>query len=1758
MKTGAKVKVRVVAGAVALAWVMSATAADLVVSPGNTRAVSSSESYETVTLQGAVMRLDSDKLSCRTVSATADSTLRFNGGKLGANGWDYTWFSPASGATLTLESVASKDIYLDVGYQRHNFSEGAGTVATAGSGDIVVNSLKDTNGNRMYLTFNNANVTWGHSGDIRVTGEGGLRLLQGGTLPSGASAGGIKLQGSTELRLESLADSQVNSIEGPVRSVGWSWLKFGSYKDGVFKNAPNVGGVCNVEKHGADTTLTLDNTAFRSLTVAGGNVIASGGATTVGDLSMSAETTLNVSNTAFTATDSSSFGVASMVSVGERGVFDVVSGRDAALFLDSSGSVVKRGAGAWDVYPSRRLSGRIQVSGGSVKLRYTDQVYCTTDQWWRVSITKQRYYTRGVCTAEIALFSGGERVNAGLTATGAAVGSMPNGTAKITSGDFSAGNVANLFDSKGSTIWGDVGVEPPADAPLIYGGHYLTVVMRLPSVHVGKPITAVDVSDNQYYQDWSRSFTVESSPDGVNWTARGSYSWDGGNVTWPNWYGGSSHFAVSNATREVEGTGRGGYGLADGTVVRVDSNATLDMSLARPSQCVISCIEIDAQTGMGTITDGVFADHGTINVVNATLESLKLLEVPLTLVRVTDSANLANWSLKLDGEPLTGHEISLADGVLTIASGVSEDDITHECALRISEIMPKPTDARNLGALEGMDVNGLESGWVELENMSDKWVDLTDYRFIRVNRGKKTDPLGSGNFPHRLVAPHSRTVFYTSERYPNSDTPEESAFAEGTFDAKPAIYPGLNNVLVWGKKVNPKKFPYVRLYFAPGGDADKGTVIDTVVIPSDIPEGCSIIVGEAGEGEGTRRWLCPMPTRGATNPDTVGLVRLGPNVGPLYEKKGQKKTDIVSEFDRVSPPAVPGEDYAVTLPVNGVMNPDGTFKPRTPDQIASIKLVCRKDLMDSTLVTNDVDMSTKTTDENWGDQYAAVIPADYFPAAGHLVQWKLLVTDNEGVEWTSPSFNNPDDGYEWYGTIVAPGDLDSATLPTWHMFAEGNHLSQMDVDADYQDKKLVPNKARVAIYDSSTSNYYDYVRIDLRGNTTAGFAKKSHGLRFAKAHPLAMTDIVTGKSIEGIRKTSLISEYADPSFMRQMVAFWLWRKMGNLVPFDFPVRCNLNGEFYQLAFNSERFTDELIEDVYGLDKYGYGYKNVATLKSNTGTPAGAIEKKTPDDEDESNLSVLEDELRSRITAAQDVSSSPDAVDDNLDNAALTKFVVQKFNLPAWLNYLASARITQEMDDVWANICAYYDNAEMKEGVRGTDTWMPLGYDFNLSFGQWHYTDLENYGVGRFGLSADQDWLKSHPLYGGNRVIAWRNEGMTNGTRGNDGVEAVLQSAKFRRLFLRRLRTLMDQELKSPETPEIDVPFMVKMREMADLMRVDAALDQARWPNDESDDSLEVWSVRPTNMDDGIEDIWNNYVVPRRTHLYVTHSATNTARAIGYASSLNAGIPEAQSPIEELAQKITVDVSRLSEGVVVVSNANDEVVDMSGWTLCFGVNWTLPPGTVCDSNDCVYIVADRRTFIARHEGELTDEVIVGNAEFGDMVTVFLNSADGYCLKGVASGDNTIVFEAKNQKAADSLVAGISPELSTEDVASGLDAKCLKVVAEPVEGESGRFRAVVSVNSDVVAAPLIESDISSGDAPMKVEDDSDGGKTVSINVGNAVRGLWYGYEVSDSPDTGFANDVPSFKRATGSSTTITGSKRNQPSGFFRVKVLPAQPQ
>ncbi|MGN0854488.1 MAG: CotH kinase family protein [Kiritimatiellia bacterium] len=1108
---------------------------------------------------------------------------------------------------------------------------------------------------------------------------------------------------------------------------------------------------------------------------------------------------------------------------------------------------------------------------------------------------------------------------------------------------------------------------------------------------------------------------------------------------------------------------------------------------------------------------------------------------------------------------MSGQILAAADETIRQILSVTDDEWTVYSLglpyLRISEIMPKSSDAA-----ASKDPNGLESGWVELENLTDDPIDLADYQFFRVNRSKKTEDK-YGNFPSVTIPAHSRYVFYTSERYSNSADMSVSAWATPAAEGvHPKLYgDDLHNVLVWPDKINPKKFPFVRLVHTP-----TGTIVDTVVIPSDIPDGYSIIVDPVEDGKATTRWMTATPTRGTANTAT-GLVALGPNAGPLYERKDQKKHDSASEFARVAAPAQPGEDYPITFSLNPTMHPTSVAAVRDEDKFTSIKLVYRRDLDDSTQKEIEVDLATlKTDSKDWGDTYTTAIPADDLPAAGHLVQWKFVATDASGNVWTTPSFNNPDDGYEWYGTIVEPSaDQTSATLQTWHLFADSASLAQMDVDADSQDLDVVPHNARVAIYDSSTSNYYDYVRIDLRGHTSAKFTKKSHGLRFAKTHPLSIRDVVSGEMIEEVRKSSLIGEPADPSYMRQMVAFWLWNKMGNRVPFDFPVRCNLNGEFFQLAFHSERFSDELIEDFYKLDKYGYSYKNVGTLKSASGTTAGGIEKKTPDDGNESDTTVLQEELRAKITAAQNVSSDTTGADTNgLDDADLTKFVVEKFDLPAWLNYLASARITQEMDDVWANISIYYDNPEMTEGVRGTGTWMPLGYDMNLCFGQ-YYRDG---GLGQLGAMATNDWFKSHPFYGGNRVRCYTSA--TYGTvvnTGNDGVEAVWQNAKFRRLYLRRLRTLMDQELKAPGTSETEVPFMVKMRELAELMRADSELDAVKWPHASSNTGvIDVWGTAwPATMDKGIDDIWNNYVVPRRTHLYVTHAATNTAWEIGYATQRNAGIPEAQSPVSELKPGFSAAYDATSQAVIIY-NTNTEAVDLSGWTLRGPVTMTLPAGTVVDAIQGgtageVYVTADRRVTVAALT--VADQVVVGNGTAGaadDPVTLTASDGTPVVLAPVTPAASVVV-EAENEAAAlEAATLVVEVPSAAADLAEADYRAYFRLVATPLASSPGSFTVSAVLDPDVVPVPQIGT-VAEDIAPLTVVTDASGQTKLAVGVVNAKQGLWYGITAADSLLDPFVAEPSTFKlveEASGQLKLETMSRTTN-RRFFKVEVQPLQP-
>lgn len=845
----------------------------------------------------------------------------------------------------------------------------------------------------------------------------------------------------------------------------------------------------------------------------------------------------------------------------------------------------------------------------------------------------------------------------------------------------------------------------------------------------------------------------------------------------------------------------------------------------------------------------------------------------------------------------------------------------------------------------------------------------------------------------------------------------------------------------------------------------------------------------AGEIGGETRAIMPDMTPGEAN-NTTTAISYGPNIGPSNK-------EVFEDFGYYLPEAMatPGAAYTIVLDVHPIAED-------AENAIAKVELMYRCNFGETKYVqmdyTEEVFLRTVEEEDEAGETievdkmfsgWKGEIPAADIPANGLLIQFGARITDGAGRQWISPSRNNPDDCPNWYGTIVEPTvDQTSEKLQTFHLFVEGESKTLMDKDYSAI-SKAHPLGARCGIYDAQTNTYYDNVRIDLRGNTSAHFPKKSHGLRFSKCQPLTCKNMLEGKKgtkLKEIRKTSFTAEYADPTFIRQSLSFHMWRNAGNKVPFHYPVRLQLNGEFYQLAFHSNRFTDELIEDYYGLDPMGYGYKNVGTISTDVGTSAGSVEKKTPDDGDETSAAAYKPMVdwaktfsTSQAVAEAELAAEKAGTEVSAEivaqREALKNTVYDSFDIPAWINYLAMARITQEADDIWANISLYWDK-------NGNDVWMPLAYDHNLSFGAWYFGD--DRATGRIGLRPTADEFKSHPFYSGWKVRAHAKSGATVGS-GNYAVEALWQNPEIRQMYLRRLRTLMDEHLKAPGTAQEETPFWDYVKLFKEVTADDAVLDRAKWGDDYTSTVIYVWDHK-LGWDEAFEDMWDNYVVPRREHLYETHSITNTEWETGYASDKNAGIPTAHpetfAPI--LMEKI--------EGGIKLTNPNTDSIDLSGWTVEGLMDvltlpedsedvFTLPPGTVLLGGKSLVLAYDRKAFVANNDPCF----VIGLAVYGDDKTwipepnaeatsIVLKKADGdvavdnvlpaeiatWLNNAIVEGKVTAEALAQVTAAADYELAYLLDEAPIADMAAATE---LDIAAFTIDAEGNvTLTATLTVN------------------------------------------------------------------------------------------------
>ncbi|MFT6181053.1 MAG: hypothetical protein ACJAQT_003967 [Akkermansiaceae bacterium] len=446
--------------------------------------------------------------------------------------------------------------------------------------------------------------------------------------------------------------------------------------------------------------------------------------------------------------------------------------------------------------------------------------------------------------------------------------------------------------------------------------------------------------------------------------------------------------------------------------------------------------------------------------------------------------------------------------------------------------------------------------------------------------------------------------------------------------------------------------------------------------------------------------------------------------------------------------------------------------------------------------------------------------------------------------------------------------------------------------------------------------FYDNVFCRLRGGSSAGLSKKSYKFDFNTEYHFRMKEDLGAVRAE---EFNLNTTWTDKAYVRQPLSYDLYDLAGSPGPECFLMRVEQNGAFFSVAAYTEQVDKRLLRREKGIDDDGALYK-----MSNGGTSAnGGVEKKNREYESNADLAAFVSGL-------------------NLSGTALENFIFDNVDIPRQLNYLAATVLTQNNDNMTKNYYLYRD-------TEGSGEWTQLPWDTDLTWGS-HYMTNDN--IAHDGIWATADYVlggrnanalisPSHPFVGiqelrGNR--SW-----------NKIIDTLLENDRFKGMFRRRLQTLIDEVLLGTEIED-----RIDLIEMA--LGNDAVFDRNKWGQFGQSQSLAQ----------AIGVLENDYLVPRRMHLSVTHLASN-AGSYPTPQTTSALLPGLQSasPAIEIG---TVDANPSSgnqdEEFIEIKNSSDEAVDLSDWSLTGGVEFDLIPGTIIEANSSLYLSPKVEVFRSR--------------------------------------------------------------------------------------------------------------------------------------------------------------------------------------------------
>ncbi|MCY2955347.1 MAG: lamin tail domain-containing protein [Planctomycetota bacterium] len=553
-------------------------------------------------------------------------------------------------------------------------------------------------------------------------------------------------------------------------------------------------------------------------------------------------------------------------------------------------------------------------------------------------------------------------------------------------------------------------------------------------------------------------------------------------------------------------------------------------------------------------------------------------------------------------------------------------------------------------------------------------------------------------------------------------------------------------------------------------------------------------------------------------------------------------------------------------------------------------------------VTNETEVDLPMLDDGaHGDGaagdgvYAAVIPSSA-GSAGQLVRYYMTANDSASRTSRRP--------------LIPATDPDPAGKRKWpeyegYMIPDSAVTSSMPIIYWFVKNANAASYSRTGTRGSVWYNgeFYDNVFFRSRGGSATGGTKvqfnRGYQFRWDPDQPrIADLDLNFKGGLA-----------PDGAWIRPVITFETLRDAGCPSSVSYPWRLQINGQYGSVRIFVEEPEEGYLERA-GLYADGTLYK---TPNSDNGQIPSAtyFEKKNPDDANFADLQAFLDGIhQSDLTAKQN-------------------FVIDNLDIPRFVDYQVGIVLTESLDAPQKNYFLYQDTNNL-DNPNGTNLWMILPWDAHLTFGK-------SYGIPDYQAKDPQ----AHPFFGDSShpkidgSYAW-----------NYLIDAALDTPVVKQIYLRHLRTAMDQLLQPNGTPYSQRYMENRLDELYNVLMGDAAF------------KAEVGDLK-TEFDN-IKDL---YLTKKRDHLYIDHSQ-NTSYP-DYA-----GIPTAQPDHPQIsfgAYEYNPASKNQDQEYIELRNPNNYAVDISDWHLDRGVDYHFPKGTVIPANTSIYLSPNLVQFKARTTG-----------------------------------------------------------------------------------------------------------------------------------------------------------------------------------------------